>query len=560
MPNNNNNAMHLYHVSGASTANNFFQIQRIIEKYFENNKSENNISTETLPFLKHFNNIVDLVTFIYKKRLENDLSYEKHTTLIIYDVDQPKGNDTETNDLNSLNFHDFKLLFDNFFGVLQFSVVQYHSILDNNYQLLNDFIHSDLSIYKPILSNRLNRIDHWCYTKDTKNSYGCTNCIYSMYNHLLKSMEISNDTTPASLKLQKIYQLIYTNINFKEVLLNLFFNKTRNSTNLLNDLTSKVNTWDFNALAYTLKELVVISYILLADVMSSNGLLSDNGNSSNRLLGFIFITESLYHQGNKFHNFKHGVDVLQATYWLCKCLNNFITPIDKLLVCISAIGHDVGHPGTNNMLLNDKICPISKEFYHNNSVLENFHSEIYIKLINISQVLNNKNLLSQLESDDLIQKIILATDMAKHGDFVKYIDCSQKETNSSILKELIIKAADISNVTRPLCVSVKWGVLIVYEFNECNKLKENNDNKDIKTTQLDENKRQKREDYDTEFIMPSSVEECVQKYPGLPAGQLFFINTFALELFEKLSDKFENELHFLLENILSNKRYWESRT
>jgi hypothetical protein len=94
------------------------------------------------------------------------------------------------------------------------------------------------------------------------------------------------------------------------------------------------------------------------------------------LYDFIQDIYNSYHKSNPYHNFKHAVDVLQSSYYfLCKLgaldpmASNFVRPattrrrmatwhIDQLLrpkdifaLLIASIGHDVGHPGVNNMFM-----------------------------------------------------------------------------------------------------------------------------------------------------------------------------------------------------------------
>lgn len=83
-----------------------------------------------------------------------------------------------------------------------------------------------------------------------------------------------------------------------------------------------------------------------------------------------------YHDNNPYHNFSHAVDVLQTTYYyLCQigvlelmlpsakrarsrpaCVHqlpvrDIIRPCDIFALLMASIGHDVGHPGVNNMFL-----------------------------------------------------------------------------------------------------------------------------------------------------------------------------------------------------------------
>lgn len=83
-----------------------------------------------------------------------------------------------------------------------------------------------------------------------------------------------------------------------------------------------------------------------------------------------------YHETNPYHNFSHAVDVLQTTYYyLCQIgileplypsakrprsrpacvyqlpVRDIIRPCDIFALLMASIGHDVGHPGVNNIFL-----------------------------------------------------------------------------------------------------------------------------------------------------------------------------------------------------------------
>lgn len=92
----------------------------------------------------------------------------------------------------------------------------------------------------------------------------------------------------------------------------------------------------------------------------------------------------MYQSLNPYHNFQHAVDVMQATfYFLCQIgalppmepdasptlssgklphgqyswlqnnatIKDVISPLDILALILASIGHDVGHPGVNNMFM-----------------------------------------------------------------------------------------------------------------------------------------------------------------------------------------------------------------
>ena len=134
-----------------------------------------------------------------------------------------------------------------------------------------------------------------------------------------------------------------------------------------------------------------------------------------------------------------------------------LKPFEAFTLLISAIGHDVGHPGVNNMFLVKLNAPLA-QLYNDQSVLEAFHCAAYSQILRRlwPTVFNDKGLRKLLISS------ILATDMGVHSDYMSQLGNLQekihgtKTTDGWAPKEidhfrvltcgLLIKCADISNV------------------------------------------------------------------------------------------------------------------
>ena len=135
-----------------------------------------------------------------------------------------------------------------------------------------------------------------------------------------------------------------------------------------------------------------------------------------------------------------------------------LKPFDALTLLISAIGHDVGHPGVNNAFLVALNAPLA-QLYNDRSVLESFHCAAY------SQILRRH--WPQAFQDTKMRKLmidtILATDMGLHfkymsdlGNLQEKLAHNNRTTDGwsvKVLEEyrdltcgLLIKCADISNV------------------------------------------------------------------------------------------------------------------
>jgi 3',5'-cyclic-nucleotide phosphodiesterase len=133
-------------------------------------------------------------------------------------------------------------------------------------------------------------------------------------------------------------------------------------------------------------------------------------------------------------------------------------PFDALTLLVSAIGHDVGHPGVNNAFLVALNAPLA-QLYNDRSVLESFHCAAY------SQIL--RRYWPKAFSDSTMRKLminsILATDMGLHFKYMTDLGQLQeklahdnglidswnvkvREEHKDLACGLLIKCADISNV------------------------------------------------------------------------------------------------------------------
>lgn len=183
-----------------------------------------------------------------------------------------------------------------------------------------------------------------------------------------------------------------------------------------------------------------------------------------------------------FHNFRHVVDVLQATFNFVVHIGSLapypgppdvtvvppaetspmaslISPFEALTLLVTAIGHDAGHPGVNNGFLVTLNAPLA-QLYNDRSVLESFHCAAY------SQILRRywPAAFRDTKMRNLMISSILATDMGLHFDYMKRLgeiqeklqannstdgwNGRQTEEQRALACSLLIKCADISNVVR----------------------------------------------------------------------------------------------------------------
>lgn len=180
-----------------------------------------------------------------------------------------------------------------------------------------------------------------------------------------------------------------------------------------------------------------------------------------------------------YHNFRHVVDVMQAVFTFLlqfgvlppyegrptrsvvdeksSSIAALLTPFDALTLLISAIGHDVGHPGVNNAFLVALNAPLA-QLYNDNSVLEAFHCAAY------SQILRRYWNAAFVDTDmrRLMIQSILATDMGMHFKYMEDLGNLQQKVHDNrgtdgwspqvlqsyrtLICGVLIKCADISNV------------------------------------------------------------------------------------------------------------------
>lgn len=288
------------------------------------------------------------------------------------------------------------------------------------------------------------------------------------------------------------------------------------------------------------------------------------------LLRFLLIVRDSYRPSNPYHNFRHAVDVLQATfYFLLKLgslpayppvddpdyttLSNLLTPIEVLTILIVATGHDVGHPGVTNMFLASSKAPLTKVF-DCNSVLESYHSAAFTEILKCYWPETQ-----YLPVCKLIVQSVLATDMARHFDYMNEVarftaeeDLPRDEQYRMLVCCLLIKCADISNVARRLDISARWGLVLSKEFSEGQAvelalgLKEpaaGNGSDSGKVVEVQS------------YIFDNRTQIPREKLAALAPGQIHFIKTFAKPLFTAVSELLP-QLDYTLAILDENEKTW----
>ncbi|KAJ3096430.1 High affinity cAMP-specific and IBMX-insensitive 3',5'-cyclic phosphodiesterase 9A [Physocladia obscura] len=148
-----------------------------------------------------------------------------------------------------------------------------------------------------------------------------------------------------------------------------------------------------------------------------------------------------------------------------------LKPIDKLILILSTIGHDLDHPGFNNAFQINAATDLAI-IYNDISPLENHHAAVLFTILGNSEtnVLANVSDAVYREARKNIIRCILATDMAKHGEIMAAFKKASETFNyedtehKSLLLQMIIKCSDISNEVRPTEISEPWVEALLNEF------------------------------------------------------------------------------------------------
>ncbi|KAF9100474.1 3',5'-cyclic-nucleotide phosphodiesterase [Mortierella sp. AM989] len=385
----------------------------------------------------------------------------------------------------------------------------------------------------------------------------------------------------------------------------------------VDQLKNRLLSWDFHPHDLCEDDLMRCVVIVVQEVMKLDGL-GDLNIPEHLLHRFVIGLRDSYHRSNPYHNFAHAVDVLQATfYFLCRMgklpgtgngfppmsqtndaigdsmqqtelsessanipthnvssieggnlsllrIQDFLRPEDIFALIVASIGHDVGHPGVNNMFLINAHTPLA-QVYNDRSVLESFHSMALFQVMKKHGFecfdVDSQNR-KFMEFRKMVVSTILATDMGLHFDYVGKIKeqaerlhhrnlsgCNEPKLNQASIDEqerlilcgTLIKCADISNASRPFHVAERWSSVLLQEM--CNQA-----------------------DIEKEMAVcagaqpvPAGSTKSLANDPGMQIdSQLGFIHGFAMPLFSSVKEMIP-EMGYCVEYLRINHEIWQVR-
>ena len=230
-------------------------------------------------------------------------------------------------------------------------------------------------------------------------------------------------------------------------------------------------------LGATPQELMASAHALL-ESMNIRGAL---GVSAETVQSFIIACHQGYHP-KPFHNFVHATYVLHGcvlTLQQSPTLMSLLGPVERVALCIAALGHDIGHLGVQNPFLMNIDDPLAL-MYNDQSILENMHTS------RLFGVLRQKGctLLDGLTREGyrqvrkMIIEMIRGTDLAGHFEegrlwtqFKNRLNTladkpfsSETTADVTMAAGMVLHAADLSGPARPWKVSFAWSSKVQEEF------------------------------------------------------------------------------------------------
>eukprot|EP00668_Euglena_longa_P004371 GGOE01005126.1.p1 GENE.GGOE01005126.1~~GGOE01005126.1.p1 ORF type:complete len:1250 (-),score=391.07 GGOE01005126.1:716-4441(-) len=237
-----------------------------------------------------------------------------------------------------------------------------------------------------------------------------------------------------------------------------------------------VRRYDFDIHQYKSNELRPRMIPLLVSLFDHYGCIEQLGVDRTTLYRF-FIRVQLLYRTVPYHNWFHAADVVQTMFLFIETLEptGVFTVLDKFILLLSGALHDMDHMGLNNSFYLKTETPmgILVNCTGSLSVLEVHHCNLAIEVLSDPQtnVFHCLTAEQQTYAFKALVNVILATDMAKHGEIskaFKELPTLQEDTvvNDHKLQfmKMLIKSCDVSNVIKPFDVARVWAVAVTEEF------------------------------------------------------------------------------------------------
>lgn len=179
-----------------------------------------------------------------------------------------------------------------------------------------------------------------------------------------------------------------------------------------------------------------------------------------------------------YHNFNHAFDVAHTLYGFLTKGGTAVLLSERvrLSLFVAALFHDCDHHGLNNSFHLKAESPLSllmktTSGTENTSILEMHHCNVAVEVLSDPSV----NVFSALNDEDRskvwqdVIACILATDMHQHQEYCdrakdSLSDDQGRAANPQLVMQMLLKAADVSNITKRFDISRRWGERVQQEF------------------------------------------------------------------------------------------------
>ena len=179
----------------------------------------------------------------------------------------------------------------------------------------------------------------------------------------------------------------------------------------------------------------------------------------------LAVREHMY--DNPYHNWAHVFDVTQTLYVLATMTGTFerLDAWERFALLAAALCHDLEHPGVDKGFVAS--AALGDAF--RDKLLEKHHTLRAFEIMADSEigVLQGVSTVRYYAFRRTVSGCILATCIADHSEFVAKMGALMGEggvASKQFEMELLVKAADISNVIKPFPVAARWALRVTDEF------------------------------------------------------------------------------------------------
>ena len=319
------------------------------------------------------------------------------------------------------------------------------------------------------------------------------------------------------------------------------------------DDVKDITSFDFNI--FELKKKVGYNNVLPImgyTILKTLGLVDNKIINTKKLESFLKTVSDNYLITTLYHNSLHGADVTQSLLVFFLHSNSEeiceTTVLDLLGMILSAMGHDLGHPGLNNGYHINASTELGIT-YNDKSCLENFHSSYLFRILRTEE--NNILEKFSVQNYKTIRKRmiaqIIATDMANHGENISMIrskiktgkdqdrfiflsgNDKTKFDEQQLLLNYLIHMADLGHNCKKFHISVQWIRILCEEF-------------------WDQGDKERERGLPISFM-------CDRNNYDVPTSQIGFLKGFILSSFDSLVEMFP-KLRFTIDNAENNIKQW----